>query len=74
MKKVLLGTSALIAAAAISAPAMAQEKIQLGLGGKMEQYFGFNSFDDSATEDLTSTGILTDTEVYFTAPPPSTTA
>ncbi|WP_404382363.1 porin [Caenispirillum salinarum] len=66
MKKVLLGTSALIAAAAISAPAMAQEQIQLGIGGKMEQYFGVTSFDDTAGTDLNTTGIDTDTEVYFT--------
>ncbi|EKV32192.1 hypothetical protein C882_3256 [Caenispirillum salinarum AK4] len=72
MKKVLLGTSALIAAAAVSAPAMAQEQIQLGIGGKMEQYFGVTSMDDNdytgvpATVESTSTGINTDTEVYFT--------
>ncbi|EKV27379.1 hypothetical protein C882_1881 [Caenispirillum salinarum AK4] len=67
MKKVLLGTSALIAAAAISAPAMAQEQIQLGIGGKMEQYFGVTSIDDDAAGfDPTTTGINTDAEVYFT--------
>jgi outer membrane protein OmpU len=66
MKKVLLGTSALIAAAAVSAPAMAQERIQLGIGGKMEQYFGVMSLDEATGEDRTSTGIDTDVEVYFT--------
>ncbi len=65
MKKVLLGTSALIAAGLLAAPASAAEKIKLGLGGKMEQYFGVISTEDTATTDWTSTGIWTDTEVYF---------
>lgn len=66
MKKVLLGTSALIAAGFIAAPAMAQEKIQLGIGGKMEQYFGVVSMDEAVGEERSTTGIDTDTEVYFT--------
>lgn len=66
MKKVLLGTSALIAAGFVAAPAMAQEKIQLGIGGKMEQYFGVVSQDDDEAFDSNVTGINTDTEIYFT--------
>ncbi|SOD92388.1 porin [Caenispirillum bisanense] len=65
MKKVLLGTSALIAAGLLAAPASAAEKIKLGLGGKMEQYFGVVSQDDTAAFDPTVTGINTDAEVYF---------
>ncbi|GAA0592189.1 porin [Caenispirillum bisanense] len=65
MKKVLLGTSALIAAGLLAAPASAAEKIKLGLGGKMEQYFGVVSQDDAPGYDPTLTGINTDTEVYF---------
>ncbi|MCA1940185.1 MAG: porin [Caenispirillum bisanense] len=66
MKKVLLGTSALIAAGLLAAPASAAEKIKLGIGGKLESYFGVVSQDDTATFDPTMTGINTDTEVYFT--------
>ncbi|GAA0574388.1 porin [Caenispirillum bisanense] len=44
---------------------MAAEKIKLGLGGKMEQYFGVTSQDDAPGFDPTTTGIATDTEVYF---------
>lgn len=33
MKKILFGTTALIAVGAVTAPANAAEKIQLGLGG-----------------------------------------
>ena len=65
MKKLLLATSALVLAGAAVSPAMAAEKIKLGLGGKMEQYFGVTSQDDQPGYDLTSTGIMTDTEVYF---------
>ncbi|MCA1939490.1 MAG: porin [Caenispirillum bisanense] len=65
MKTALLGTSALIAAGLLAAPAAAAEKIQLGIGGKLEQYFGVVSQDDTAGFDPTVTGINTDTEVYF---------
>ena len=42
MKKVLLGTTAIVAAGMIaSAPsAIAAEKLKLGVGGYMEQWFG----------------------------------
>ncbi|SOD95066.1 porin [Caenispirillum bisanense] len=66
MKKILLGSTALLAAATLSMPASAAEKIKLGIGGKLESYFGIVSQDDTATYDPTMTGINTDTEVYFT--------
>ncbi|SOD95065.1 porin [Caenispirillum bisanense] len=65
MKQLLLASSALVLAAAVVSPASAAEKIKLGLGGKMEQYFGVVSQDDTAAFDPTVTGINTDTEVYF---------
>ena len=65
MKKILLGSTALIAAVTLSMPASAAEKIRLGLGGKLEQYFGVVSQDDAPGFDPTVTGINTDTEVYF---------
>ena len=67
MKKVLLGTTAIVAAGMIaSAPsANAAEKIKLQLGGYMEQYFGFVANDDSATEDFSGFDVKSDAEVFF---------
>lgn len=64
MKRVLFGTTALIAAAACVAPAQA-EKIKLRIGGKQEVWFGFGDVEDKAGETYASTGMLTDTELYF---------
>ncbi|MBB4314374.1 porin [Roseospira marina] len=65
MKKVLFGTTALIAAAAFAGSAQA-EKIKLGIGGKQEVWFGFGDVEDNAGETYSSTGMQTDTELYFT--------
>jgi len=62
MKKVLYGTSALVVAAAMTAaPAAAQ--IELGVGGYMNQWFGFA--DDDAPGDRNPTGLLVDGEIHF---------
>ncbi|TQV79818.1 porin [Denitrobaculum tricleocarpae] len=46
MKKILLGSTALVAASMMAAPAVyAEEPIQLGVSGFMEQYFGYGSSD-----------------------------
>ncbi|WP_413205714.1 porin [Rhodospirillum sp. A1_3_36] len=68
MKKVLFGTTTLVAAGLISSTAFAgdvtsKDNLQLSIGGKMEQYFGgVGSFGDGGRED--GMGINTDTEVY----------
>lgn len=64
MKKVLFGTTALIAAAAFTGTAHA-EKIKLSIGGKQEVWFGFGDVEDNAGETYASTGMITDTELYF---------
>ncbi len=46
MKKILLGTTAVIALSAMSTQAFAAEKIKLGLGGFMRQYVGMINNDE----------------------------
>jgi len=65
MKKVLFGTTALIAAAAFAGSAQA-EKIKLEIGGKQEVWFGVGDVEDNAGETYAGTGMQTDTELYFT--------
>jgi len=65
MKKVLFGSTALLAAAAFAAPASAQE-IELSIGGKQEMFFGVGDVDDNPGETWGNTGMATDTELYFT--------
>jgi outer membrane protein OmpU len=64
MKKVLFGTTALIAAASFAGAAHA-EKIKLSLGGKQEAWFGFGDVEENGNETYASTGMITDTEIYF---------
>ncbi|MCF8480639.1 MAG: porin [Rhodospirillum sp.] len=70
MKKVLFGTTTLVAAGLISGTAFAgnvtsKDNLELSIGGKMEQYFGgVGTFEDGGRED--GFGINTDTELYFT--------
>ena len=66
MKKVLYGTTALVAAGALMAsPASAEEKIKLGLGGYMNNYFGFGDTDSDADVDRGNTGLFSDGEIWF---------
>lgn len=67
MKKVLLGTTAIIAAGMIaSAPAMAAEKISAKVGGYMEQWIGYVDQDNVGTDtDLSGFDIKSDTEIHF---------
>ena len=53
MKKILLGSTAIVAAGMIvSAPsAIAAEKLKLSVGGYMEQWFGYVSADDVDGQD-----------------------
>ncbi|NWG44960.1 MAG: porin [Alphaproteobacteria bacterium] len=62
MKKILLGTSALVAAAAFSAPASAAEKIKLSLDG----YATFGAaYVDSDIQDSRDITFGSDAEVHF---------
>ncbi len=66
MKKFLLGSTAIVAAAAVAAPAVAAEKITLQLGGYMQQYIGFASNeDDAGSRDYRTFDVQSDTEVHF---------
>lgn len=68
MKKVLLGTTAIVAAGMIAAPsADAAEKLKVSVGGYMEQWFGYTSADDdNSATDTEGFAIVSDTEVFFT--------
>ncbi|HEY9567904.1 MAG TPA: porin [Thalassobaculum sp.] len=66
MKKVLLGTSALVAAGMMaSTPVLAAEKISVRVGGYMEQWFGYSSVDDRAGRDLDGFNHTSDSEIHF---------
>ena len=69
MKKILIGTSALVAAGMIAAPgAMAAEKIKLGLGGFMSQYAGYTtqeaSYETATSTSYSSFDVKGNTEIY----------
>ncbi len=67
MKKVLLGSTAIVAAGLIAtSSAMAAEKIQAKVGGYMEQWIGFTDQDDVGTgTDLSGADIKSDSEIHF---------
>lgn len=71
MKKVLMATSALVALGAVgAAPAVAQDRLQLGLGGFMKQEFGYaknRNYDSTPAAPTQRRGFdsQTDAEVYF---------
>ena len=67
MKKILLGSTAIVAAGMIaSAPsADAASKMKLGVGGYMEQWFGFTSGDDGVAQDYSGFSTVSDGEIHF---------
>ncbi|MCW9044794.1 MAG: porin [Alphaproteobacteria bacterium] len=70
MKKLLIGTTALVAAGIIAAPAMAAEPITLKLGGKMSQWAGSVSNQDTyeaaaGAVSARAFDVKGDSEVYF---------
>ena len=66
MKKLLYGTTALVAAGALtSTAAQAEEGIKLSLGGYMNQFFGAGGHDSEQDTDYNSAGLFSDGEVWF---------
>ena len=67
MKKILLGSTAIVAAGMIASvpSADAASKMKLGLGGYMEQWIGFTSGDDGAGQDYSGVNIVSDPEIFF---------
>lgn len=67
MKKSLLATTAIAAlgAAVVAAPAVAQEKIMIGVGGYMEQWFGYHDNKDSVQPDRDGFDQQSDGEIHF---------
>ncbi len=62
MKKLLIASTALVAAGIIAAPAMAADPIKLGLGGKMTQWAGYTTSDLGGNANFDTKH---DSEVYF---------
>jgi outer membrane protein OmpU len=69
MKKVLLGTSALLGVGLLAGTAQASDGVKLSLGGYMTNQFGV-AFDDDgdgeAGDNQNAVGVGTDAEIYFT--------
>jgi len=68
MKKVLLGSTALVAAGMMaSAPAaLAADKLSVKVGGYMEQWVGYTTVDDDASSvDLDGVDVKSDSEIHF---------
>ncbi|HEY9164446.1 MAG TPA: porin [Magnetovibrio sp.] len=71
MKKILLGTTAVVALATMSTEAFAADKISLGLGGFMRQYVGVTNSDEVANAGTNNTDRAmnlsqwSNTEVHF---------
>ncbi|MCY4590544.1 MAG: porin [Alphaproteobacteria bacterium] len=67
MRKVLLGTTAMVAAGMLaSAPsAIAAEKLKLGVSGYMEQWFGYSAQDGVSGQDFSGFNQISDAEVFF---------
>ena len=69
MKRLLLGTSALVTAGVLVSGPAAAAGLEASLNGYMEQWFGFRSVDNdgSGTSQLTDFDHKSDTEVHFQA-------
>jgi predicted porin len=68
MKKILYGSTALVAAGAMAAtPAAAEEGVKLGLGGYYNTFFWVGDYDESTNDprNLNDTGLFADGEVHF---------
>ncbi len=66
MKKVILGTTALVAATALTAgSASAAEKIKLGISGYMQTSFVAADYDDPTNADFLPTDVRHEGEVHF---------
>ena len=68
MKRLLLGTTALVAAGVIGAPAQAADPIKLSLGGYFQAYWGYANQDDGvgrAGENRRNHGFYREGEIYF---------
>ena len=67
MKKILLGSTAIVAAGMIASvpSANAASKMKLSVGGYMEQWVGFTSGDDGAGQDYSGFSTVSDGEIHF---------
>ena len=69
MKKVLLGTTALLGAGLVASPAFAADGIKLGVGGFFKTAYMMNFDDDGEGErgnEHNTDGVFSDSEVHFT--------
>ena len=69
MKKVLLGTTALLGAGLVASPAFAADGIKLGVGGFFKTAYMVNFDDDGEGErgnERNTDGVFSDAEIHFT--------
>src|SRR5687768_4490321 len=69
MKKVLLGTTALLGAGLVASPAFAADGIKLGVGGFFKTAYMVNFDDDSEGDngnERNTDGVFSDAEIHFT--------
>jgi hypothetical protein len=69
MKKVLLGTTALLGAGLVASPAFAADGIKLGVGGFFKTAYMMNFDDDGEGErgnEHNTDGVFSDSEIHFT--------
>jgi outer membrane protein OmpU len=69
MKKVLLGTTALLGAGLVASPAFAADGIKLGVGGFFKTAYMMNFDDDGEGErgnEHNTDGVFSDAEIHFT--------
>lgn len=65
MKKVLLGTTALIAGGLAAVPAMAADPIKVGVGGYMQQYFNVGQFGGTLGNNYRTPNYRYEGEIWF---------
>lgn len=65
MKKVLLGTTALIAGGLAAVPAMAADPIKIGVGGYMQQYFNAGHFGGTVAGNYRTPNYRYEGEIWF---------
>lgn len=67
MKKVLYGTTALVAAGVLSAGTASADGISMSVGGYFHTFFSVGDIDNGSADnaDYNSTGLFSDGEIYF---------
>ncbi|MAM73654.1 porin [uncultured Tistrella sp.] len=65
MKKILIGTTALVAVGLVAGQASAAEKIKLGLGGYYQSFFKITDQDDIGATSYRTDSVVQEGEIFF---------